>query len=233
MGDVPAPNTIPIPTYPGSGGIAAAVTIADGANTTQGSIADAAVSTDAAGTLNAHLRGIVKLLAAGIAAAITVVDGGDVTQGATTDAAVSTDANGSVNGHIRGLVKLLAGALGTAGSAASSVVSIQGIGGGNSVAVQEATFAVASNGVFVPTASATQMPTVSAHLVYITAIKANTGTIYLGRSSAVTTTVNANNTTTGLELQAGQQVGPLPISNLNEIWAIGTVATDAITYMVL
>ncbi len=40
-----------------------AVTIADGADVTQGAIADAAVATDASGTVNAHLRGLVKLLA--------------------------------------------------------------------------------------------------------------------------------------------------------------------------
>lgn len=47
-------------------GTSTAVTISDGSDVTEGSIADAAVSTDSAGTVNAHLRGIVKLLAAGI-----------------------------------------------------------------------------------------------------------------------------------------------------------------------
>jgi hypothetical protein len=42
-----------------------ATTTADGANVTQGAIADAAVSTDAVGTVNAHLRGLIKLLLAG------------------------------------------------------------------------------------------------------------------------------------------------------------------------
>jgi hypothetical protein len=42
------------------------VTVADGANVTQGATTDVAVATDAPGTLNAHLRGLVKLLAAGI-----------------------------------------------------------------------------------------------------------------------------------------------------------------------
>lgn len=40
-----------------------AATIADGSDVAQGAVADAAVSTDAAGTLNAHLRGLVKLAA--------------------------------------------------------------------------------------------------------------------------------------------------------------------------
>lgn len=42
-----------------------AATIADGADVAQGAVADAAVSTDAAGTVNAHLRGLIKLLLAG------------------------------------------------------------------------------------------------------------------------------------------------------------------------
>ena len=46
----------------GAGG--GAVTVADGADVTQGAIADVAVFTDASGTVNAHLRGLVKLLAA-------------------------------------------------------------------------------------------------------------------------------------------------------------------------
>lgn len=48
-------------TQAGGGG-GGAVTIADGADVTQGAIADAAVTTNAAGTLSAKLRGIVAIL---------------------------------------------------------------------------------------------------------------------------------------------------------------------------
>lgn len=51
-------------TQPGGGGGGAA-TIADGADVTQGAIADAAVG-DASGTVNAHLRQVAKLLAAAL-----------------------------------------------------------------------------------------------------------------------------------------------------------------------
>lgn len=54
----------------GGGGGGGAVTVADGADVTQGATTDAAVSTDAAGTVNAHLRGLVKLLAAPLHAII-------------------------------------------------------------------------------------------------------------------------------------------------------------------
>ncbi len=46
----------------GSGGGGAA-TIADGADVTQGAIANAAVTGDNSGTVNAHLRGLTKILA--------------------------------------------------------------------------------------------------------------------------------------------------------------------------
>lgn len=79
--------------------VSGAVTIADGADVTEGLIADAAVQ-DAVGTVNAHVRGINKTLLAGIPG--TVVDGGDVTLGAIADAAVG-DASGTVNAHLRGI----------------------------------------------------------------------------------------------------------------------------------
>jgi hypothetical protein len=44
----------------GSGGGGGAVTVADGADVTQGAIADAAVASNAAGTVNAHLRAISR-----------------------------------------------------------------------------------------------------------------------------------------------------------------------------
>lgn len=46
-----------------SGATGTEVNIPDGQDITQGAIADAAVTTDASGTVNAHLRGIVALLA--------------------------------------------------------------------------------------------------------------------------------------------------------------------------
>lgn len=193
-----APNTIPIPTYPNSGGVTAAVTIADGANVTQGAIADAAVSTDANGTVNAHIRGLVKLLASLIGTVLSPSTNVLTVQGATSGAAVTV--------------------------ATAS---------GTPVVVQENTYAGVANGVLVPGASAANFPSVVGHLYYITAAKANTGTIYLGTSNSVTSTIGSTNTTTGIELQAGQSIGPLPLTNLNDLWAKATVSTDALTYLVL
>lgn len=70
----------------GGGGGGGAVTIADGADVALGAVADAAVSTDAAGTVNAHLRGLVKLLAAGITATVsgTVTASGQIAASSET-----------------------------------------------------------------------------------------------------------------------------------------------------
>jgi hypothetical protein len=50
-------------TSSGGGGGGGAVTVADGADVTQGSIADAAVTTNSPGTISGKLRGIVAILA--------------------------------------------------------------------------------------------------------------------------------------------------------------------------
>ena len=64
----------------------------------------AAVVTDADGTIQQYLRGLVKLIAAKIN--VKIVDGDDATLGITTGAAITTDVDGTVQRYIRGLVKL-------------------------------------------------------------------------------------------------------------------------------
>ena len=128
-------------TQPAGGGGGPA-TIADGADVTQGAIADAAVSSDAPGTVSAKLRGLVKIQASvwdsvngrlkvdgsGViqpvsgtvsissfpaSQAVTIADGADVAEGALADAAVVSDAAGSVSAKLRGLVKIAAQTYGT------------------------------------------------------------------------------------------------------------------------
>lgn len=82
-----APGNI---TTSGGGGGSSAVTTVDGGDVTQGSIADAGVTGDTAGTVNAHLRGTTTVL------------------GNLADAAVG-DATGSINAHTRKIAQLLAG----------------------------------------------------------------------------------------------------------------------------
>lgn len=91
-----------------------------------GAQADAVVDTDAAGSISAKLRGVVKTTGAVGDAAVDTDASGSVsaklrglvkTSGATGDAAVDTDTTGSVSGKLRGLVKILASVLNTTLSA--------------------------------------------------------------------------------------------------------------------
>jgi len=66
---------------------------------------DAAVVTDATGTIHQYLRGLVKLIAAKIG--VTVADGDNAVLGTTTAAKVITDASGTVQQYLRGIVHLL------------------------------------------------------------------------------------------------------------------------------
>ncbi len=72
----------------------------DGWDLTQGVTTGAKVVTDANGTVQQYLRGLVSMMAG------TVADGNDLTQGITTGAAVVTDAAGTIQQYLRGLVKL-------------------------------------------------------------------------------------------------------------------------------
>jgi hypothetical protein len=79
---------------------------------TLGATTDAAVVTDANGTINAHVRGALVELIALLA-----------TAGATADAAVTTDANGSINAHLRGALVELIAILAVEGATADAAVT--------------------------------------------------------------------------------------------------------------
>lgn len=81
-------------------------------------------------------------------------------------------------------------------------------------------------------ATAVQMPTVSAKFVRVKAVVSNAGNVYLG-GSGVTKPDGTTDTTTGLELAPGDDSGWLPASNLNVFYIICDNATDDVTYMVL
>ncbi|MDD5059444.1 MAG: hypothetical protein PHQ60_16425 [Sideroxydans sp.] len=93
-------------------GVGGATTIADGADATQGKIADAAVVTNAAGTVSGKLRGVVKLLGDVVAAlaGILTVKIDQTTPGttnkvvisgtATVDGAVVVSGTATVDGDV-------------------------------------------------------------------------------------------------------------------------------------
>lgn len=82
-------------------------------------------------------------------------------------------------------------------------------------------------------ATAVQMPSVSAQMVKFKALRSNTGNVYIGRSSGVTVADGSTDTTTGLELGPGEDSGWIPVDNTNVFWYICNNATDDFTYMVI
>ncbi len=80
--------------------------------------------------------------------------------------------------------------------------------------------------------TAKQLPTVRSYLISIKAENGNAGDVYLG-ISGVTVADGTTDTTTGLELSAGETTGWIPASNLNLFYIICDNAGDDITYMVI
>lgn len=81
--------------------------------------------------------------------------------------------------------------------------------------------------------TAVQLPDIACNLVNIQAQSTNAGSVYIGNSSAVTVPGGTTNQTAGWELDAGQQTGWLPLSNLSQLWIIGDNAGDDIIYMLV
>lgn len=88
-----------------------------------------------------------------------------------------------------------------------------------------------TTGEFAPGVSAAQFPTISAKMVRIKARAANTGKVAIGDDTNVTLPNGVTDTTSGFELSAGEDTGWMPVANLNELWGIGTGATDSVTYI--
>jgi len=77
------------------------------------------------------------------------------------------------------------------------------------------------------------LPSVPCTRVLIRANKANTGNVYISASATPTVAANTTDTTTGLQLSAGQDTGWLNIPNLNMLHYISDGAGDGVTYMAL
>ena len=81
-------------------------------------------------------------------------------------------------------------------------------------------------------ATAQQLPNVPYVRGVIKAEITNAGNVYIGSSSAVTVISDATtNTTTGFQLDAGQEL-PILGTNLNQLWNISDNVGDDITYVV-
>jgi len=81
-------------------------------------------------------------------------------------------------------------------------------------------------------ATADVFPTVASQMVLIRAHSDNAGKVYIG-VGGVTKADGTTDTTTGLQLAAGESTPWLPISNLNLLYRICDNAGDDVTYLVL
>ncbi len=78
--------------------------------------------------------------------------------------------------------------------------------------------------------TAKQLPSVACNLVRIRAQADNANDVYVG-AVGVTKPNGVTDVTSGFPLAAGEETGWIPVTNLDLIYIIGTLATDDISYM--
>jgi hypothetical protein len=98
--------------------------------------------------------------------------------------------------------------------------------------VESYRYKVPKSGEIQGSATAAQMPDIPCRAVAFTAINDNAGNVYLG-GSGVTVPDGTTDTTSGLELQAGDMTQFIPCDNLNIFYYICNNAGDDITYLAL
>ena len=81
--------------------------------------------------------------------------------------------------------------------------------------------------------SATKLPDIKCTMVNFKAQSGNAGSVYIGVAGVTKPTDSTTDATTGLELDAGQETGWLPVGNLNVFYIICDNAGDDLTYMAL
>jgi len=81
-------------------------------------------------------------------------------------------------------------------------------------------------------ASAAQFPSLACSRVVIKALRSNSGNVYIG-IAGVTVVDGATDTTSGFELDAGEETPWLPVENMNELYRICDNAGDDVTYIAL
>ena len=81
-------------------------------------------------------------------------------------------------------------------------------------------------------ATAVQMPDRACSMVRFKAHADNAGKVYIG-ASGVTVANGSTDTTTGLQLSAGDDTGWIPVDNLSRFYRICDNAGDDLTYLAL
>lgn len=217
---LPVSGTVSVSNFPAGGG---AATIADGADITQGAIADAIVAAGASGTLSAKLRRITQgiedlktliVLAAGTAI-IGKVGIDQTTPGTTNKVNIGTDGTVTINALPAG-----GNVIGHVIADSGSTTAVTG-----TVATLEVAPTTILNGKTTVTTAGTRVVLAASATVKSVTIKAaiaNSGIIYVGNS-----TVSASN---GFELSAGDTVS-LDIANLNTISIDSSTNSQSVTYI--
>ena len=98
--------------------------------------------------------------------------------------------------------------------------------------VSQAPYGAVVSGERQGSATAVQLPDVPCAMVVISAKSDNAGSVWLG-AAGVTAADGTTDTTSGLELEAGDMSPYLPVSNLNQFYIICDNAGDDITYLAL
>lgn len=107
-----------------------------------------------------------------------------------------------------------------------------GVDIGNVDVASQPVFGTIAVGELAGSATAAQMPSQACRLVKFKAAYDNAGRVYIG-GSGVTKKDGTTDTTTGLELSAGEETGWLPVSNLNVLYRICDNAGDDLTYLAM
>lgn len=98
------------------------------------------------------------------------------------------------------------------------------------VNVENVYYDLVQSGEFVAGTVAAVMGTADARMAWIKAFKSNTGTIYVG-GAGVTAQDGTADTTTGFSLGAGDVLGPVPVSNMSVLSAVGSAAGQGGSWM--
>ena len=81
-------------------------------------------------------------------------------------------------------------------------------------------------------ATAVQLPDIPCRVVAFSAFSTNAGSVWLG-GAGVTVANGTTDTTSGLELQAGDMTQFIPVDNINVFYIICDNAGDDLTYLAL
>lgn len=97
---------------------------------------------------------------------------------------------------------------------------------------EQQTYTAPKSGELAGSATAAQMPNVACKLVMFKAHGDNAGNVYIG-AAGVTKADGTTDTTTGLQLAAGESTPWLPVDNLNRLFRICDNAGDDLTYLAM